>query len=183
MQQPKNREVMSLPSETRKRTAELAESAASIQGLLRVLCALRGCFTRFRDRRRSRFSIRARRRADLQIESVRRRRVVALVARRVDVAAPAGVDSGGQPALLELGLDLIGIERGDAEGDVTDRGAARRRRGAGSAAAAAAISATDDDAADVADLALILTALVGPGLPPEERGVERHGLLVVRHLV
>ena len=76
-------------------------------------------------------SIRARRRADLQIESVRRRRVVALVARRVDVAAPAGVDASGQGALLELGLDLIGIERRDPEGDVTDRGAARRRHGAG----------------------------------------------------
>src|SRR5438045_3959797 len=56
-------------------------------------------------------SIRPRRGANLQIESVRRRRVVTLVRRRVDVAAAAGVDARGQPALLEFGLDLIGIER------------------------------------------------------------------------
>src|SRR5439155_15778972 len=43
-------------------------------------------------------------------------------------------------------------------------------------------AAADDDAAHVADLALILTAFVGSRFPTEQRGVERHRLLVIRHL-
>src|SRR5262249_21740330 len=49
-------------------------------------------------------------------------------------------------------------------------------------AAVSAESAADDDVAEVADLALILTAFVGPRLPTEQRRVERDGLLVVRDL-
>src|SRR5260221_8972758 len=123
-----------------------------------------------------------RRRADLQIESVRGRGVIALVARRVDVALSPGVDAARQAALVELGLDLIGIERGQAERDVTDCRPARRRRRAGPRAPVAAAATPDDDVADIADLALVLTALIGARLPTEKRGVERHGFLVVRHL-
>src|SRR5436190_8421726 len=126
-------------------------------------------------------TVRARRRADLQVVSVRRRGVIALVRRRVDVASAAGIHAGRQTALLELGLHLIGIERRDAERDVSHPGAAGRRRRARASAAIAA-AAADDDAADVADLALILAALVGSRLPTEERRVERDGLLVVRDL-
>src|SRR6185369_13114248 len=43
-------------------------------------------------------------------------------------------------------------------------------------------SAANDDVADVADFALALAALVGARLPSQQRGVERHGLLVVRDL-
>src|SRR5437016_1442376 len=121
-------------------------------------------------------AVRLRRRADLQIESVRRRRVVALVRRRVDVASAAGVLTCGQPALLELGLHLIRIEPGDAEGDVAHRRAARRRRRGRGSAAIAAAAATDDDVADVADLALVLTAFILPELPAEQRVIERGGL-------
>src|SRR5207247_9268458 len=116
-------------------------------------------------------SIRTRRGADLQVVSVRRRRVVALVRRCVDVAPTAGVDAGGQASFLELRLDLIGIERCDAERDVSHSRAARRRCGGRGAAAVAAASTTDDDAADIADFALVLTALVGPRFPTEQRRV------------
>src|SRR4051812_38000526 len=128
---------------------------------------------------RGRFPRRFVRRADLQVEAVRRRRVVALVGRRVDVAASAGVDARGEAALLELRLHLIGIERRDAERDVADARGARSRVRA--AAAIAAAAAPDDDVADLADLALTLAALVGARLPSEQRGVERDALLVIRH--
>jgi hypothetical protein len=108
--------------------------------------------------------------------------VIALVRRRVDVAPAAGVDASVQATLVELGLDLIGIEAGDAERDVTHAGAARRRGRARAAAPASAAAATDDDVADVADLALVLAAFVGAGFPAEERGVERRRFLVVRDL-
>src|SRR4029079_6651886 len=128
---------------------------------------------------RSGFAVRLGRRADLQVESVRRCRVIALVAGRVDVAAAAGVDTGVEPAFLELRFHLIGIEWCDPARDVPHRGTASRpwRR-----AAAAAAAAADDDVADVADLALVLAAFVGPRLPAEQRRVERHRLLVFRHL-
>src|SRR5260221_442141 len=116
-----------------------------------------------------------RRRADLQIESVRGRGVIALVARRVDVALSPGVDAARQAALVELGLDLIGIERGQAERDVTDRRPARRRRRAGPRAPVAAAATPDDDVADIADLALVLTALIGPRLPPPQKIGESGG--------
>src|SRR6476646_4347510 len=107
------------------------------------------------ERSRRRFAVRLRRRADLQVEPVRRRRVVALVARGVDVAAAAGIDARVEPALLELHFHLIGIERRDAERDVPHRRMASRRR---RSAAATTAAAADDDVADVADLTLILAA-------------------------
>src|SRR5262249_23075639 len=126
-------------------------------------------------------AIRSVRRADLQVEPVRRRRVIALVRRRVDVAAAAGVFARAQPALLELRFDRVGIEWRDAERDVAHSGAARLWRGRRCAAITAA-PPPDDGAAPVADLALVLAAFIRARLPPEERRVERHGLLVVRDL-
>src|SRR4051812_45340023 len=112
-----------------------------------------------------RFAVRLRRRADLQVESVRRCRVIALVARSVDVAAAAGIDARIEPALLELRFHLVGFERRDPERDVPHRRTPswRCRRAAATTAAAA-----DDDVADVADLTLTLAAFVGPRLPAEQ---------------
>src|SRR5205814_10213328 len=79
-------------------------------------------------------------------------------------------------------LNRVGIERRDAERDVTDARGTHGGRGAGARAAVAAAAAADDDVADVADLALALAALVLARLPSEQRHVERDALLVVRHL-
>ena len=54
-------------------------------------------------------AILTRRSADLQIESVWGRGVVALVSGRVDVASPTGVGAGRQAALVEFGFDLIAM--------------------------------------------------------------------------
>src|SRR5262249_23937499 len=96
-----------------------------------------------------RVPVRLRRRADLQVDPVRRRRVTALVRRVVDFAAAARVRARVEAALLELALHRIRVKRRDAERDVTDA------RGAGRAAAATT-AAPDDHVADVADLHLVL---------------------------
>src|SRR5579872_3433372 len=44
-----------------------------------------------------------------------------------------------------------------------------------------ATAAADDDVADIANLALILAALVHPGLPTEQRRVKGNRSLIVRH--
>src|SRR5204863_2148012 len=128
-----------------------------------------------RFRLRGRLAGRSVGRADLQIESFRCCRVIALVAGGVDVAAAPGVDARRQPALLELRLHLIGIERRDAERDVADAGLTRRRARARAAVAAAA--APDADVAAVADLGLALAAFALAGPPSKQRDVEPDALL------
>src|SRR4029079_16923647 len=98
----------------------------------------------------------------------------------VGTLVPAlGVDLRAKPALLELGLDAVGVPRLDAERDVIDARplAARRRRcravGRQRSAAAGA------DVADVAHQALVLTALVVGFAPAEQVAIEPGALLVV----
>src|SRR5262252_11254428 len=100
----------------------------------------------------------------------------------MDITAAAGIDARVQATLLQLRFHLIGIERRDAERDVADRRATRRWRRSRRRTAIAAAAAANDDVADVADLALVLAAFVGSGLPSEQRHVEGGRLLVVRHL-
>src|SRR5215467_12830820 len=54
-------------------------------------------------------------RADLEVEAVRRRRMITLIRRDVDLVAGGRVDERPESALLERRLDRIGIPRLNAE--------------------------------------------------------------------
>src|SRR5438105_3336057 len=140
----------------------------------------------------------ARRVADLQIEAVRRRRVIALVWRCVNVAAAARVRlemawiiwiGPSKSALHQLRFHLVRIPWRDAERDVIDlrrsrwrrlrrrRGLCAARRGRiarGTTTSAATAAAANDDAADVADLTFVLTSCVISRRPSQQRRIERN---------
>src|SRR5579864_250421 len=109
--------------------------------------------------------------ADLQIETVWRHRVIALVGCGLNRFIAAGVYLRGQSSLLQRGLHLRWLERRDAERDVIN-----------DHALAAAEVIADDRAADAADTDLVLVAGVNHRLPAKECLIERDGSLVVRAL-
>src|SRR5262249_27719730 len=144
------------------------------------------------DRVRQREPVVVRHVADLQVVPVRRRRVIALERGRVDVVGhpravrapvPARrVHLRAQSAFLELRLHAVGVPGRDAEGDVIDADAPRAAALAPTGHRAGRrerIAAADDDVADLADQALVLTALVVGLFPAQEIRVERYALLVL----
>src|SRR4051794_3619784 len=120
--------------------------------------------------------------ADLKVEALRGRRVIALIVRVriVDLHVRARILTRVQAALLELVRDLDVIEALKAERDVADRRATLRRHRTRRVVRIAA--ANDHVAAVFADPRLVLTALVARRHPAEERLVPRDRLLVVRDL-
>src|SRR3954469_9296784 len=116
--------------------------------------------------------------ADLEVEALRRRRVVALIAgvRIVDLQIRSRIRAAGELTLLELREHLDVVEALKAERDVTDRHATLSRHWTRGVVRIAA--ADDRVAAIVADPRLVLAAFVTRWLPAEERLIPRDALLV-----
>src|SRR5690242_14670793 len=104
--------------------------------------------------------------ADLEVVAVRRRRVIALELRDVNLGAVRRVDGPRQAAFHQLVLHLVGVPRRNAERDVVDAPAGARV--ALAEVGVERIAAADDDVADVADHELVLASLVVGRAPAEQ---------------